>query len=194
MSYTAPQLDALRHAATIGSSGAAAALGTMLGRTVELSVPTVVGVPVADAAAAIGDPGDEATAVVVPLFGALDAVVVLLFTPAAADTLCTLLGVAPGSAVGVSALQEIGNILGTSYVRALETMTRLHLEPRPPQAKADLLGAILGTVLAHATGRAETALLMDSSLLVEGEDCSVTFLLLPTPAGVALLLDGLGVA
>lgn len=190
--YTPVQLDALREVANIGTGQAAGALGAMLGRFVDLTVPKVIAVPFADAVEALGAPDTPVTAVVIPIFGAMDAVVVLLFAPEAADTLCSMLGVEPGSEVGVSALQEIGNILGTSYVGSMEQMTGLHLEPRPPMAAVDMLGAVLESVLLHVAGAAETALLMDSALEVEGEACSLSFLLLPSDEGVAELLKRLG--
>jgi hypothetical protein len=43
-------------------------------------------------------------------------------------------------------------------------------------------------------GSADAALLLDSSLRVEGERCAFTFLLLPTPDAVAELFSRLGLA
>lgn len=190
--YTEPQLDALREMANIGSGTAGTALASILGRSVDLSVPNVMVVEFADVADALGDPETPVTAIVIPIFGGMDAVVVLLFAPEAAATLCGLLGVDPDTEIGVSAMQEIGNILGTGYVGSMKAMTGLELEPRPPQACVDMLGAVLSSVVTHIAGTAETALVMDSELEVEGEACSLKFLLLPTDGGVAELLDRLG--
>ena len=66
-----------------------------------------------------------------------------------AETLCKLLGVEAGTEVGDSALGEIGNILGTSYLNALSMMTGLSLLPSPPMLVTDLLGAIVASVLAQ---------------------------------------------
>ena len=192
--YTAPQLDALREVANIGSGTAGTALGSMLGRSVDLSIPRVVAVPIAEVAETLGDPGRPVTAVVIPIMGAMDAVVVLLFAPEAADTLCGLLGVEPRSEVGISALKEIGNILGTSYVGSMEEMTGLQLEPRPPETCVDMLGAVLSSVLMHVAGDAGTALVMDSALEVEGEACELSFMLVPTAEGIAELLARLGMS
>jgi chemotaxis protein CheC len=57
-----------------------------------------------------------------------------------------------------------------------------------------MLGAIVQTVLAsHAEG-GDVALLLDSKLQVEGEDCSISFVLVPDQGGVDLLLERLGMA
>ena len=50
-------------------------------------------------------------------------------------------------------------------------MTGMALEPTPPAAATDMLGAIVETVLAERAGAGDVALLLDSDLVVEGEDC-----------------------
>ena len=46
----------------------------------------------------------------------------------------------------------------------------------------DMLGAIVASVLAGRAARRDIALVLDSDLKVEGEDCSMSFLLVPSPA------------
>jgi chemotaxis protein CheC len=48
------------------------------------------------------------------------------------------------------------------------------------------------SVLATRASAGDIALLLDSDLVVEGEDCSVSFLLVPDHGGVDLLLARLG--
>jgi chemotaxis protein CheC len=87
---------------------------------------------------------------------------------------------------------EIGNIVGTSYINALAEMTGMALEPTPPATATDMLAAIVESVLAERATGTDVALLLDSNLVVEGEDCSVSFLLVPDTGGVELLLARLG--
>lgn len=192
MEYTDLELDALRELANIGSGTAGTALSSMLGRPVDISVPRALALPLADAVDAAGDAEQPATGVVIPLQGDLQGTVLLLFDGDDAATLCSLLGVEPDSDVGLSALGEIGNILGTSYIQALGQMTGLTLEPTPPHVATDMLGAIVATVLAAEAAASDVALLLDSDLQVEGEPCSLSFMLLPEPGGVRELLTRLG--
>jgi len=192
--YTELQLDALRELANIASGTAATALSQMLGREVELNVPRALALPLADAVEAAGPPEDTVTGVVLPLEGDIEGLVLLLIPVDSAETLCRLLGVEPGSEFGDSALSEIGNILGTSYLNALAAMTGLALSPCPPHLSTDLLGAIVASVLAETAATADTALVMDSELDVAGEPCSMSFLLLPTAGGAIDLLTPLGLA
>lgn len=190
--YSDLQLDALREIANIGSGTAATALAAMLGRSVDLSVPHVEAVPLVEAVETVGDPSRPTTAALLPIMGDMDGVVLLLFRPDAADTLCRLLGVEPGSEVGDSALSEIGNVLGTSYLNSIAAMTGLTLEPRPPEVVTDVLGAIVSSVLTRVAGGDDVALLLDTQLRVEDEECAVSFLLVPEGDGVQELLTRLG--
>jgi len=118
--------------------------------------------------------------------------VLLLFTPSDAEQMCGFLGVEAGTEIGESALMEIGNIMGASYLNALGTMTGMSLEPTPPASATDMLGAIVESVLAERAGAGDVALLLDSDLVVEGSDASVAFLLVPDEGGVEQLLARLG--
>jgi chemotaxis protein CheC len=191
--YSDVQLDALRELANIGSGTAGTALSSLLGRPVDISVPNALALPLCEAVEAAGDPESEATAVVLPVTGELGGVVLLLFAPDDVVTLSTLLGVEPGTEVGDSALGEIGNILGTSYINSLTAMTGIEIEPGPPQTASDMLGALVASVvLSQLDGASDTTLMLDSALAVEDEACSMSFLLVPAAGGVRALLDRLG--
>jgi chemotaxis protein CheC len=192
--YTELQLDALRELANIASGNAATSLAQMLGREVDLNVPRVLALSLADAVEACGSPDDATTSVVIPLDGDIQGVVLLLIEPDGAAALCQLLGVEAGSEIGESALREIGNILGTSCLNALASMTGLHLEPCPPHLTTDMLGAIVSSLALAQEASTELVLVMDSELSVAGEPCSISFVLLPTDGGVTDLLAPLGLA
>jgi chemotaxis protein CheC len=190
--YSDLQLDALRELANIGSGNAATALSGLLGRPIDVSVPSAVALPLADAVDAAGPADAVVTGVVLPVFGDMEAMVLLLFSPEDADELTGLLGCEPGSEVALSALGEIGNILGSSYIGALAMMVGFTLEPRPPATATDMLGAIVASVLVAEAHTTDLALLLDSNLIVEGSECSFQFMLVPSAEGVAELLTRLG--
>jgi chemotaxis protein CheC len=192
--FTDIQLDALREVANIGSGNAATALAGMLGRSVDLSVPNAAALPLAEAVEAAGPVDAEVSAVVLPVFGDMDALVLLLFGPEEAETLCGLLGVEGYPEMALSALGEIGNILGSSYVGALEAMSGIAMEPRPPQTIQDMLGAIVASALATSAVETDIALLLDSQLLVDDAECAFNFIFVPSEEGVTHLLTSLGLA
>jgi chemotaxis protein CheC len=193
--YTDLQIDALRELANIGSGTAATALSGMLGRPVDISVPNPLLLPLNDAVDAVGPSDAEVTGVVIPILGDMEATVLMLFTPETAAVLCPMLGVEAGTEIALSALQEIGNILGASYTGALGTMTGLELEPAPPQAATDMLGSIVSSVLLAPGEDRDVVLLLDSDLTVEGgQECSPSFMFIPSTGGVNELLTRLGLA
>ena len=190
--YSEMQLDALRELANIGSGTASTALSSMLGRSVDISVPTAQALAFAEAVDAIGPAEQLVTGVVIGVIGDMQATVLLLLGQNDAATMCGLLGVDPEDEMAASALGEIGNIVGASYINALGAMTGLEMEPEPPQSATDMLGAIVASVLAGRAGADDLALVLDSDLTVEGEDCSISFLLVPSHGGVQELLARLG--
>jgi chemotaxis protein CheC len=190
--YTELQLDALRELANIGSGTASTALSSMLGRSVDISVPQARALPIAEAVEAAGPVEQEITGIVLGIVGDMQGTVLLLVPPADADAMCRMLGVEPDDEFALSALGEIGNIVGTSYINALAGMTGMDIEPTPPGTTTDMLGALVSTVLAGAAMSGDVALMLDSNLVVEGEDCSISFLLVPSRGGVDELLTRLG--
>ncbi|MGO9902012.1 MAG: chemotaxis protein CheC [Solirubrobacteraceae bacterium] len=192
--YTEMQLDALRELANIASGTAATALSQMLGREIGLSVPRALALSLADAVDAAGDPAETINCVALALDGDIEGVVMLLMPIEAGTALLQLLGLEPDSEYGESALCEIGNILGSSYLTALASMTGLALEPHPPNLVVDMLGAVVATVLAQTAGHGDVALVLDSELEVAGDTCSISFLLLPDSDGAFALLAPLGLA
>ena len=125
--------------------------------------------------------------------GELPATVLMLLTPEDAEKICVMLGLEPHSDLAPSALGEIGNVVGTSYLNALAGMTGLEIEPTPPATVTDFLGAIVESVLAVRAAASDRTLLLDSSLVIEGEDCSIVFLLVPDHGGAEELLERIGV-
>jgi chemotaxis protein CheC len=186
------QLDALRELANIGSGNAGTALSSMLGKPVDISVPTAAALPLAEAVAIAGAPEELRHGVVVPVVGDFEAMVVLLFPDPDARKLCGIYGIEPSTPDGRSMLGEVGNILGTNYINVLAQMVGMQLEPAPPQVVEDMLGSILSSVLIGRGDDVDEALILDSNLKVEEEQCSLSFLLLPNHGGIKQLLERLG--
>ena len=192
MQYTELQLDALRELANVGAGNAGTALSALLGRTVDIDVPRAAALPVGEAVAVVGDSGEIVSAVQLDVAGDMEPLVLLLFGAETSAVICGLLGV-PSGGDARSALSEVGNILGSSYLGALAQLAGLELEPAPPRLTTGEVGAVVAEALTARDPGGTTALLIDSAFSIEGEACSLSFLLLPSAQGVALLLDRLGV-
>jgi chemotaxis protein CheC len=164
--YSENELDALRELANIGSGTAATSLSGLLGMPIDVAVPSASALPLADAIDAAGPAEQLVTGVA--------------------------LGLEADSEMAASALGEVVNILGASYLGALGSLTGLQFDLGPPNTVYDMLGAILGSILAVGAGSGDVALMLDSALIIEGQSCSLSFLLIPTADGVDGLLAQLG--
>jgi chemotaxis protein CheC len=192
--YTELELSAVQEIANIGTGNAAAALGMLVGRPIDIGVPSVELVSLAEAAERIGPLESTVAAVLTPVRGDAPASLLLALPMPSAEVLCGLLGTDAASELGRSCLQEIGNILTGSYTTALVGLTGLALEPEPPLLAIDMLGAVVDAVLAMSAADADTVLFLQTAIGIEGAECSFGFLFVPEDAAVDTLLRALGVA
>lgn len=190
--YTEMELDALRELANIGAGTAATSLSGLLGMTIDVDVPTAATLALADAIAATGPANLGVTGVAIPFDGDLAGTALMLFPEDDVATLCGLLGLAADGEYAASALGEVANILCASYLGAVGAVTGIQIKPGPPEQFVDLLGAIMGSILTLSAGAADLTLMLDSALVIAGEACSLSFLLIPSPDGVDGLLSRLG--
>lgn len=90
--------------------------------------------------------------------GDLSGFLLLVFPTDEAEAIAqTILG--PEAADGVlvdSALGEIGNIVGSSFLNHLADHYRIHAAPTPPQVVRDMIGALMHTLAAVAAAEGRT--------------------------------------
>ena len=190
------QLDALRELANIGSGTAGTALSSSLGRSVDISVPKALALPLGRGRRGRRRPrGDGHRASCSASSGDLDGIVADALRPTPTRRRSAACSASSRTAeLGHSALGEIGNILGTSYLGALGAMIGMELEPAPPQTVTDMLGAIVASVARCRPRRAATPRCCSTPTCTSrASACSCSFLLLPTAASVGELLARLGV-
>jgi chemotaxis protein CheC len=187
------QQSALREVANIGSGHAATALSQLLGRPVEIGYSEALLTVLAEAIDRIGAPMSRSALVDTPI-QADGGTVLLVFPDDTGEQLCQLLGTTMEDEIGRTALQEVGNILATSYLNAIVEMTGMELEPEPPTVKVDLLGTLLSRSGASSGNPNDPTVLMRSQLTVEASTAKFSFLFVPRIGSVETLLTRLGVA
>ena len=191
LGFDAMQRSALAEIANIGSGHAATALSQLLGKAVDISWADALLTTLAQAADSLGAAAETSAVVDTPV--AEGGRILMLFPEGAAAELCRLLGTTIEEEIGQSALREIGNILGASYLNALVEMTGVPLEPEPPQIEIDLLGHVVERRLTGGARPDDPAILMRSKLTIESSDASFSFLFVPQIGAVDKLLTSLGV-
>jgi chemotaxis protein CheC len=186
------QQSALREIANIGSGHAATALSQLLGRPVEIGYSEALLTVLAEAIDRIGAPMSRSALVDTPI-RADGGTVLLVFPDDTGEQLCQLLGTSLTDEIGRTALQEVGNILATSYLNALVEMTGMELEPEPPTVEIDLLGQLLSQSAASGGSPSDPTVLMRSQMTVEASTAKFSFLFVPRIGSVETLLGRLGV-
>lgn len=197
----AMQLDALREIGNIGAGTAASSLSLMTGQPIGMAVPRVSILPVEAIAERIGGEEQMVVAVYLQVVGDAPGHIVFLTPAETAHEVCHQLmggmvvgeaGVTGFSEMELSALQEIGNIMTGSYLRALADLTRMHLEPTPPALGIDMAAALLGSVLAEVARNSGVALLIETAFEEEEMPSFGHFVFIPEPAALTRVLQSLG--
>ncbi len=192
LGFTDLQQSALREIANIGSGHAATALSQLIGRPVDINYSEALLTILAEAIDRIGAPMSRSALVDTPIQQD-GGTVLLVFPDDTGEQLCQLLGTSLNEELGRTALQEVGNILATSYLNAIVEMTGMTLEPEPPTVEIDLLGHLLSQSGASGGNPSDPTVLMRSQLTVESSTAKFSFLFVPRIGSVETLLDRLGV-
>jgi chemotaxis protein CheC len=168
-----------------------------------MAVPRVNILPVEEIPALIGGEEQMVVAVYLQVMGEAPGHIVFLTREETAHEVCQQLmgGMPPGeevksgfSEMELSALQEIGNIMTGSYLRALAELTGMHLEPSPPALGVDMAAALLGSVLAEVARNSGVALLIETAFEEHDLPSFGHFVFIPEPASLMVVLRSLGLA
>ncbi|TFE03477.1 chemotaxis protein CheC [Jeotgalibacillus sp. R-1-5s-1] len=208
MSYedtiTSYHLDILREIGNIGAGHAATALSTLLGNKVDMSVPHVKVVSFDEMMEMAGGPENVVVSVFLRIEGEMTgSMFFILSIEQASGFIRTMIKddsfnfeQIAESEMGLSALQEMGNILSGSYLSSLSDFTNLNLYPTVPAIAVDMAGAIISYGLVEVSQAGDKAIVIDTELANEGkktEGANGQFFLLPDPDSFRTLFHALGV-
>lgn len=198
--FSCLQIDVLREVSNIGCGNAATALSTMLNKRIDMEIPSVNILPLAEAPGLLGGAELLVTGV---FFQAVDdlpcSILWLLEQDSVGQLLSLLFGMdvqsqPPYSALEQSALMEVGNILSSSYLGALSSFTGLNFQLSVPALATDMAGAILDIALMQLGSYSDHALVIKNSLRVGDESVEANFLLIPDATLIQQIFTSLGVA
>ena len=176
------KLDFLKELANIGTGHATTALSQMLsGRLFQLVVPDAQMLPFSEAAEYVGGAEQVVVGIFVVVSGDVKGhMAFLLPLDSALVLLRLLIGDDSGelNELARSALQEIGNIMITSYLNALSKMTNLLMAPSVPGVAIDMAGAVWQSVLAGAQVTNEVTVIR-TEFFADGESIEGNIIFLP---------------
>ncbi|MFB1049551.1 chemotaxis protein CheC [Paraliobacillus sp. JSM ZJ581] len=199
------QLDALKEVGNIGSGNAATSLSTLLHRKVDMKVPAVRVVNFDEMMDLVGGPDTLIVSVFLRINGEAPGNMFFVLSPDEAESFVKeMTGMEdfsikqpPFDEMGLSALQEMGNILAGSYLSALSDFIHILMQPSVPLLHIDMAGAILTQGLIELSQESDYAIIIDTfinDIDSEREPIKGHFFLLPDPESFPKIFDQLGVS
>ena len=193
------QTDAFREVATIGAGNAATALSQLINKKIDINVPNVNMVSVANVPDIFGSPEELVSSVYLALLGDISGVMLLTYSKEESLRLADLLlGKEKGKTkilndMAQSALKECATILSGSYLNAMAKLLHLKLLMSAPGFALDMAGAIVDGILAETSKEADYAIVVNTELIVVGEKVMSYFFFIPDTKSLDKLIKMMGV-
>ncbi len=189
-------IDVLKEIGNIGSGNAVTALASMLSKKVNMSVPKVRIIDFKQVPTILG--GEEEIVVGIYLYLNEDVegnIMFVLDIKSAQNLLEMLLNkkIKEFDEISISALSEVGNIVASSYVNSLSTLTGLKISVSIPSIAIDMAGAILSVPAIQFGFIADQALFIETVFEEGAHSVKGNLFLLPDIYSFKKMLYGLGV-
>ncbi|MGE7664992.1 chemotaxis protein CheC [Ureibacillus composti] len=202
---TSFHLDVLKEIGNIGAAHAATALSDLLGKKIDMKVPKVEMAPFHEMMELAGGSETVVVGVYLRLEGETQGSMFFILPIEQANRFIRRLIQDEAfdfngpdiSELGLSAMQEMGNILSGSYLSALSDFTGLKIFPTVPGLSVDMFGAIVSTGLIEISQVSDQVMVINTSIFEEDQELSNAvhgqFLLLPDPDSFDSIFKALGV-
>lgn len=198
-------LDALKELFNIGAGSAATSLSQMLGgEKVQVDVPNVQMMPTSHVGADLGGAHRVVCAVGFTISGGFDARLLFVLEESSARRLAAvLLGKPlPSDAAqakeidgpSLSALEETGNIIASSFVSGLGKLTNRRIMPSVPNSGFAAAGTVVDSVLTRLGSSAEESIVCKTDFTTRGTRIQGHLLLMPERRSLSDVLEALGIA
>jgi chemotaxis protein CheC len=163
-------IDALKEIGNIGAGNAATSLAVLLDEDIWISAPKVRIEGFDDVVRSIGGSEEMCVAVLVNFSGEANGVVLFILPIGDARDITDALS--PGKAhdgdglseMGLSAIKELGNILGSSYIGSIASLTGMDIGLSIPHVAVDMAGAILALPVAEYGATDSKIMFIEESL------------------------------
>ena len=193
-------LDTLKEIGSMGTAHAATALSKMINKKVTMPVPVVSWVDFKNVADFVGGPENVIVGILVALSGNIQGMMMYLMELDAAHATTEIILGAPPTGdkytfgeMERSVIEEVGNIMISSYLGSLAGLTNSQIKPSIPFMSVDMANAILSVPAAEFGKMADKILFIESKISVENVQSSGCFVLVPNLHSFYRILRSLGV-
>lgn len=193
------QIDVLREIGNIGAGNAATALATMLDEKVDISVPKVRITDFDTAVNALGGAETLTVGVLVNFMGeATGMIMFLLRMEDARNILQILVGGDPEESgeldeLKLSAIKEIGNILGSSYINSIATLTGMSIQISIPYIAIDMAGALMSVPVIEFGSVGDKVMFIEESFIAEDNQLNSNVIMFAEMDTIKTIMERLGI-
>ncbi|MEG0019810.1 MAG: chemotaxis protein CheC [Oscillospiraceae bacterium] len=193
------ELDMLREIGSIGAGNAATALSNTITKKITISVPEVKILDYNEAIAYIGSPEMTVMGELVKLSGEIDATMLYLqkieFVNLILQSLLskTIESFDELDEMDISALTEIGNIIISSYVNAISTLTGIEIDLSVPATAVDMLASMATIPMIEYGYQNNTIMIIDVDFKCDGISMPSNLILVPDVQSLNFLMKKLGI-
>lgn len=203
---TSIHLDVLKEIGNIGAAHAATALSDLLNKKIDMRVPKVEMVSFNDMMELAGGSETVVVGIFLRIEGDVEGSMFFVLPIEQANKFIRGLirdesfdfNEPPVPELGLSAMQEMGNILSGSYLSALSDFTGLKIYPTVPGLSVDMFGAIISIGLIELSHVSDHVIVINTSIFddeqVDADSVRGHFFLLPDPESFEQIFKALGVS
>ncbi len=194
--YSSLQLDVLKELANIGGGNAATAISQLVGKFVNMNVPTIDILDYNDIYEKIMAEDTEVVAVSMSVMGMESGNFLFVTTPKNAEILVRMMmpeGVQLSDELEYSAISELVNIVVTSYLNALSRMLDLSLISSVPALTVDMFGAILSYAYMESEQYDDQVMIIKNEFTYDGAKVESSLYFIPKPGVLDSLFKKIGV-
>jgi chemotaxis protein CheC len=194
MKLSAVQSDAIQELGNIGAAHAATTLSQMLGSTVEMSVPAIKAIDIAQLGSYMGE--ESAAMVAFELQGEIPHggfVIFYISKESAIRLTNTMLGMTDMdramNEMDESALIEVGNIMVSAFLDATAELLGFIMLPSPPALSLDMAHAAMASLVAQMGDDVDEVLLFSTELVCEEHKIDSDIIMLPETATLKRIVE-----
>lgn len=194
--YSSLQLDVLKELANIGGGNAATAISQLVGKFVNMNVPTIDILDYNEIYEKIMAEDIEVVAVSMRVMGMESGNFLFVTTPKNAEILVRMMmpeGVQLSDELEYSAISELVNIVVTSYLNALSRMLDLSLISSVPALTVDMFGAILSYAYMESEQYDDQVMIIKNEFTYDGAKVESSLYFIPKPGVLDSLFKQIGV-
>lgn len=192
-------IDVLREIGNIGAGNAATSLGVLIDETVSITLPKVRIEDYDSVVNALGGAEKMVVSVLINFEGDANGMIMFLLDMDDAQNITEILvGKEEDPDVGlsemkISAIKEIGNILGSAYLGSIAALTNMKIDISIPYVAVDMAGSILSTPVIQFGAVDDNVMFIEESFKTDNRELKSNVILFAEIETVKDILGRMGI-